>query len=114
MILSRQGAKIKIEDLSDSEKKLVNRELFVAPVSLNDEFPKKFKVFRRTDTHVLVPKFWAMDNLKRLKSTEDYGKIEPMQPNVKFTGTLRKELQQLDATDALLKQLRESFSRTNS
>jgi len=108
MILSRQGAKIKIEDLTESEKKLVNRELFVAPVSLNDEFPKKFKVFKRTDTHVFMPRYWALENLKRFAITEDYGKIESMQSNVKFTGALRKELQQEAATDALLKQLRET------
>ena len=45
MLLSRQGATIKISDLTEQEKKLVNRELFVAPVTLNDDFPKKFKVF---------------------------------------------------------------------
>jgi hypothetical protein len=106
MILSRQGAVIKISDLSDKEKKLVNRELYVAPVSLSDDFPKKFKVFRRNDTHVVVPKFWALENLKHLPVTHEYGNIQFMNPSVKFTGSLRKELKQIEATDALLKQLR--------
>lgn len=105
MILSRQGAMIKISDLTEKEKKLVNRELFVAPVTLNDDFPKKFKVFRRNDTHVVVPKFWALENLKHLPVTHEYGDVEPMNPSVKFTGSLRKELKQIEATDALLKQL---------
>lgn len=108
MILSRQGATIEIKDLTEQEKKLVNRELFVAPVSLNDDFPKKFRVFKRDETHVVVPKFWALENMNRLPVTRDYGTIEPMNPLVKFTGFLRKELQQIEATNALLKQLRET------
>ena len=108
MILSRQGAVIKISDLSDKEKKLVNRELFVAPVTLNDDFPKKFKVFKRTDNHVFVPRYWALENLKRLPVTHDYGVVEPMKSLVKFAGSLRKELNQVEATDALLKQLRDT------
>jgi superfamily II DNA or RNA helicase len=106
MLLSRQGATIKISDLSEKEKKLVNRELFVAPVTLNDDFPKKFRVFRRSDTHVVVPKFWALENLKHLPVTHEYGDIHSMNTSVKFTGSLRKELKQIEATDALLKQLR--------
>jgi superfamily II DNA or RNA helicase len=106
MLLSRQGATIKISDLTEKEKKLVNRELFVAPVTLNDDFPKKFKVFKRSDTHVVVPKFWALDNLKHLQATHEYGDVKPMNTSVKFTGSLRKELKQVEATDALLKQLK--------
>ena len=105
MILSRQGATIEIKDLTEQEKKLVNRELFVAPVSLNDDFPKKFRVFKRDETHVVVPKFWALENMNRLPVSRDYGVVEPMNPSVKFTGSLRKELQQIEATNALLKQL---------
>jgi hypothetical protein len=106
MILSRQGATIKISDLTEKEKKLVNRELFVAPVTLNNDFPKKFKVFKRNDTHVVVPKYWALENLKRLPVTHEYGDVKPMNTTVKFTGSLRKELKQTEATDALLKQLK--------
>lgn len=106
MLLSRQGATIKISDLTEKEKKLVNRELFVAPVTLNDNFPKKFKVFKRNDTHVTVPKFWALENLKRFPVTHEYGNIQSMNTSVKFTGSLRKELKQTEATDDLLKQLR--------
>ena len=106
MLLSRQGATIKISDLTEKEKKLVNRELFVAPVTLNDDFPKKFRVFKRNDTHVVLPKFWALENLKHLSVTHEYGNIQTMNTSVKFTGSLRKELKQTEATDALLKQLK--------
>ena len=71
MIISRKGATIRISDLTEKEKKLVNRELFVAPVTLNDDFPKKFKVFQRNDTHVVVPKFWALENMKRFQMTHE-------------------------------------------
>ena len=107
MIISRKGATIRISDLTEKEKKLVNRELFVAPVTLNDDFPKKFKVFQRNDTHVVVPKFWALENMKRFQMTHEYGNIQSMNTSVKFTGSLRKELKQDEATDALLKQLRD-------
>lgn len=107
MFLSRQGATIKISDLTEQEKKLVNQELFVAPVTLNDEFPKKFKVFKRNNETVTVPKFWALENLKRFPVTHEYGNIQSMNTTVKFTGSLRKELKQTEATDALLKQLRD-------
>ena len=106
MLLSRQGATIKISELTEQEKKLVNRELFVAPVTLNDDFPKKFKVFRRNDSHVVVPKYWALENLKRLPVTHEYGNIQSMNSIVNFTGALRKELKQVEAVETLLKQLR--------
>lgn len=106
MLLSRQGATIKISDLTEKEKKLVNRELSVAPVTLNDEFPKKFKVFKRNDSHVVVPKYWALENLKHLPVTHEYGNIQPMSSSVKFTGSLRKELKQVEAVKTLLEQLR--------
>ena len=106
MLLSRQGATIKISDLTEQEKKLVNRELFVAPVTLNDDFPKKFKVFKRNDSHVVVPKYWALENLKRLPVTHEYGNIQSMNSIVNFTGALRKELKQVEAVETLLKQLR--------
>lgn len=107
MIISRHGATIKISDLTEKEKKLVNRELFVAPVTLNDDFPKKFKVFKRNNETVTVPKYWALENLKRLPVTHEYGNIQSMNTTVQFTGSLRKELKQTEATDALLKQLRD-------
>lgn len=107
MLLSRRGAAIKISDLTEQEKKLVNRELTVSPVSLNEIFPKKFKVFQKDDTNVYVPRFWALENLKR-PITEDFGSIVPMNSSVQFTGTLRKELQQDQAVEALISSLRKT------
>ena len=104
MIVSRKGASILIKDITPEEKRLINRELIVSPVTLNDTFPKKFRVFRTDDKTIYLPRFWAIENIKR-KVTEDFGDIIAMS-SVKFEGTLKKELQQDKATDALLAALK--------
>ena len=106
MLITRKGASIPISDVTADEKRLINRELIVSPVTLNDAFPKKFRVFRTDDKNIYLPRFWALENIKR-KVINEFGDIQPMNPNAKFEGTLRKELQQDKATDALLKALRE-------
>ena len=106
-VLSREGVKIKIADLTEQEKKLINRELTVSPLTLEQVFPKKFKVFKNDKDHVYLPRYWAKETLERLVIKEDFGNIVPM-GDVKFTGTLRKELSQDKATDALLKSLRDT------
>ncbi|APC25573.1 ATP-dependent RNA helicase [Only Syngen Nebraska virus 5] len=106
-VLSRNGVKIAIADLNDKEKKLINRELTVSPLTLEQLFPKKFKVFKSDKEYVYLPRFWAKESLERLEIKEDFGEITPMR-KCTFTGTLRKELQQDKATDALLKSLKET------
>ena len=106
MRITRKGASIPISDVTADEKRLINRELIVSPVTLNDAFPKKFRVFRTDDKNIYLPRFWALENIKR-KVINEFGDIQPMNPNAKFEGTLRKELEQDKATDALLKALRE-------
>ncbi|AGE49759.1 ATP-dependent RNA helicase [Paramecium bursaria Chlorella virus Can18-4] len=106
MRITRKGASIPISDVTVDEKRLINRELIVSPVTLNDAFPKKFRVFRTDDKNIYLPRFWALENIKR-KVINEFGDVQPMNPNAKFEGTLRKELQQDKATDALLKALRE-------
>jgi superfamily II DNA or RNA helicase len=107
MLVSRRGVQIPLNDLTEQEKKLVSRELTVSPVSLNEIFPKKFKVFQQDGTNVYVPRFWALENLKR-PITENFGSVVPMNSNVQFTGTLRKELQQDKAVEALMSSLRKT------
>ncbi|AGE58266.1 ATP-dependent RNA helicase [Paramecium bursaria Chlorella virus NY2B] len=103
-VVSRSGVKIKITDLTEKEKKLIQRELTVSPLTLDELFPKKFKIFKSDKEYVYVPRYWAKETLERLVTTEDFGNIVPM--NLKFNGTLRKELEQDKATDALLKSLK--------
>jgi hypothetical protein len=104
MIISRRGAAIPIKDVTPSEKRLINKELIVSPLSLNDVFPKKFRVFRTDDEYIYVPRFWAKKNITR-PITEDFGHVEKM-ISVEFKGVLRKDLEQDKATDALLASLR--------
>ena len=106
LLITRKGASIPISDVTAEEKRLINRELIVSPVTLNDAFPKKFRVFRTDDKNIYLPRFWALENIKR-KVVENFGDIQSMNPNARFEGILRKELQQDKATDALLKALRE-------
>jgi superfamily II DNA or RNA helicase len=100
MIISRKGASIPIAAITPAEKRLINRELIVSPLTLNDAFPKKFRVFRTDETNIYLPRFWALQNITRAVK-EDFGDIVPMS-SVKFEGTLKTELQQDKATDALL------------
>jgi superfamily II DNA or RNA helicase len=106
MIVSRRGAAIPIADITPAEKRLINRELIVSPLSLNEAFPKRFRVFRQDEKFVYLPRFWALKNIQRLV-VEEFGDIVPMNPDVAFEGTLKTELEQHKATDALLKALRE-------
>ncbi|AGE56077.1 ATP-dependent RNA helicase [Acanthocystis turfacea Chlorella virus MO0605SPH] len=104
MIISRRGAAIPLKDVTPAEKRLINKELIVSPLSLNDVFPKKFRVFRTDEEYLYLPRFWAKNNITR-PITEDFGHVEKMNP-VKFAGKLRKDLEQDKATDALLAALR--------
>ncbi|AGE53643.1 ATP-dependent RNA helicase [Acanthocystis turfacea Chlorella virus GM0701.1] len=106
MIISRRGAAISLKDVTPAEKRLINKELIVSPLSLNDVFPKKFRVFRTDDYYIYLPRFWAKNNITR-PITEDFGHVEKMSP-VKFAGKLRKDLEQDKATDALLAALKKN------
>ena len=104
MRITRKGAVLPIAEVTPAEKRLINRELIVSPLSLNDVFPKKFRVFRTDEKNIYLPRFWAKENIHRT-TVEDFGDIQPMN-DVTFEGTLKKELQQDKATDALLEALR--------
>ncbi len=79
---------------------LVRRELTVSPVSLNDPFPKKFRIFLETPTKFIVPTFWGkahgFDMIDARGPGDDV-------PHMVFTGSLRADLKQPEAVDAVLK-----------
>ncbi|AGE56151.1 ATP-dependent RNA helicase [Paramecium bursaria Chlorella virus NE-JV-1] len=106
LTVTKKGASISLKDVSPEEKRKINRELIVSPISLNEAFPKKFRVFRTDEENIYLPRFWALQNIDR-SVKYDFGKLEKMGCIVKFEGTLKKELKQHEATDALLKSLRE-------
>lgn len=103
-MISRRGYRIPIKDVTPEEKRLINKELIVSPLSLNDVFPKKFRVFRTDEKYIYLPRFWALKNIKRTVCY-NFGDIQRMPEDVKFEGKLRVELQQDKATDALLASL---------
>lgn len=80
---------------------LVRRELTVSPVALNDPFPKKFRVFLETPTKFIVPTFWAKAH--GLAAATDTRSPGEDCPHLEFKGSLRADLKQPEAVDAVLK-----------
>lgn len=78
----------------------VRRELSVAPVVLEQQFPKPFKVYAESPTSFVVPRFW--DGAPgRYRDARPPG--EPMSFSSEFVGSLRPELKQTAAASAILK-----------
>lgn len=80
---------------------LVRRELTVSPVALNDPFPKKFRVFLETPTKFIVPTFWGKAH--GLAAATDTRSPGEDCPHLEFKGSLRADLKQPEAVDAVLK-----------
>lgn len=81
---------------------LVRKELLVAPISLNDPFPKHFRVFLETPTRYIVPLHWARTALQPFRPQWVDTRPEPRRlPHMRFAGTLRAELQQPQAVRAV-------------
>lgn len=78
---------------------LVRRELTVSPVSLNDPFPKKFRVYLETPTRFIVPAFWAATHGLRGEDVRGAGESVP---SLEFQGSLRADLGQPQAVAAVL------------
>lgn len=79
---------------------LVRRELTVAPVALNDPFPKKFRVFLETPTKLIVPVFWGKAHGLVAADVRGAGDNAP---NLEFKGSLRADLKQPEAVEAVLR-----------
>lgn len=79
----------------------VRKELVVAPLDLQNPFPKTFKVYAETPTKVIVPLHWA-------KSAFPTMHIRDARPppttiaHMEFVGSLRSDLHQPTAIDAVL------------
>lgn len=81
---------------------LVKRHLTVAPVSLNDPFPRKFKVYFETADAYVVPLHWARTALEPWKVTWRDARRDPdPAPALAFRGSLRADLCQPDAAAAV-------------
>lgn len=95
-MLTRRGVEIKKGDPVVAAK--IRKELSVAPIVLEQQFPKPFKVYAETADSFVVPRFWAGAG-----AYEDVRKPgEPMSFSSDFVGSLRPELKQVAAAKAIL------------
>lgn len=82
--------------------RLVRRDLCVAPVSLNDPFPKKFKVYvEKPDGGFVVPLHWARAALEPFGARFVDCRGPGDDARLEFRGSLRADLRQLEAVDAV-------------
>lgn len=88
---------------------LVRKELCVAPVSLNDPFPKKFKVFLEPPGGggtggggFVVPLHWARTALRPFNVAFRDARPQPAPAALHFRGALRPELHQPAAARAVM------------
>ncbi len=81
---------------------LVRRELTVSPLSLNDPFPKKFKVFLESPTRLVVPLQWARAALAPFRPRWRDARGPGEDARLDFRGSLRPSLRQPEAVQAVL------------
>lgn len=101
--ITRRGVLIPKARIPPQIEALVRRELHVAPVSLNDPFPKKFRVFLESPSVYVVPLHWAR------KALEPWNvRFRDLRPpaqrlsHLSFNGTLRPELRQPEGVAAVM------------
>lgn len=106
--ITHEGARLEKRDAPPQVAQLIRRDLMVAPVSLNNPFPKKFRVFVERDDHWVVPLHWAREKLAPFAPAWA-DRRAPAAPAaaLEFSGSLRAELRQHDAVRAVEKSWRE-------
>jgi superfamily II DNA or RNA helicase len=80
---------------------LVRRDLSVAPFTMNDPFPKRYKVFLESPAKLVVPFHWGLSNIEGAPGAQECRSAGEDAPGMVFVGTLRP--QQRDAADAVLR-----------
>lgn len=95
-MITRRGVEVPKTDAVMASK--VRRELQVAPLSLTDPFPKKFKVYQETPTHFVVPLHWARQHMDDLRDARGRGETA----SLTFRGSLRDDLCQREAVRGVL------------
>ena len=97
-MLTRQGVEVAADDPRVSKLK---RDLTVAPIDRSgiQKYPKTFPVWWGYRNIIIVPRFYMYPS----GSHFDFVDMETI--DVTFTGSLRPELEQLDATAAVMKSL---------
>lgn len=101
MRVTGRGAEL-AKPLAPDVDRLVRRELTVAPLCLNDAFPKKFKVFLDFSDKIVVPLHWAYQALRPLGAQfVDSRQPGDDAPRLRFRGELREALGQPEAVRAV-------------
>lgn len=101
MIITRRGVEVGKDRLPDHGA-AVRRELTVAPLSLNDPFPKKFRTYLESPTKFVVPLHWALSKYPDARLEDRRGEGQAIDIG-EFVGSLRPELRQPEAVEAVLK-----------
>lgn len=78
---------------------LVRRDLMVRPFNPQQAFPQAFPVFAETPSKVIVPVHWARKALSHLQWVDR--RATPSRLNLEFVGTLKPELRQVEAIEAV-------------
>lgn len=99
--ITRRGAEIDASRTAAVAR--AKRELTVAPMTLNDPFPKKFKVYVEDRGKLVVPVHWALKALGPPAADE---RPSGDDVDLRFSGSLRADLRQPEATQAVLDSLR--------
>lgn len=97
MHVTWRGAEV---DKTPDVMKLVRRDLVVTPFSPQQAFPQSFRVYCESPSRVIVPLHWARKALAHLPATDTRAPVGKR--HLEFVGTLRPELRQPDAAEAVL------------
>jgi superfamily II DNA or RNA helicase len=102
-MLTREGYQLHTED---PRVKKAKKELLVAPIDRSgiQKYPRYFPVWWTSGDTLVAPRFWAQEAFG-LPPRPNFGPVTPI--DVDFCGSLRADLDQLKATDAVMTKLRD-------
>lgn len=100
--ITREGVALDKAELPAAVGTLIRRDLHVAPVSLNNPFPKKFKVYIERDDCLVVPLHWARERLEPFNPRWVDERPAATPAALEFRGSLREELHQPAAIRAIV------------
>ncbi len=102
-MLTRRGVELPKSGLTPSDVATIRRELTVSPLTYDQAFPLRFKVYDETPEAYIVPRFWATESLARVPVTDIRPAPKPVV--MPFVGSLKQELRQHEAARAVMEHL---------
>ena len=100
--ISKIGYVLKKNEISKKDLFRIQNELYVRPQS--DSYIPKYKVYRENDTHIILPRYYGIENIGNAESIIPSGIY--LSDKVTFDGNLREATNQPEASKAMLKQLK--------